>query len=206
MAKSAASSPLLFLLVLCLLTTASDAFTTPSPLTVRRTRSAALRMSDPNPPSAPTGAGAQSQVEDDTTDPMQQAEEELDADTLKLLAKQRRAQELREQEVFMKKSTGVFKCSNCDWEFDETKGDSNMIGGMVKPGTKFEDLASNWRCPVCRASKDSFVEVVEEIPGFEVNQGYGFGTNSWSAGQKNLAIFGGLGIFFVLFLSGYAMS
>lgn len=135
-----------------------------------------------------------------------QQEEELDAETLKMLEKQRRAQELRAQEVFMKKSTGKFKCNNCDWEFDETKGDSNMIGGMVKPGTKFEDLANNWRCPVCRASKDSFVEVVEEIPGFEVNQGYGFGTNSWTAGQKNLAIFGGLGVFFLLFLSGYAMS
>jgi hypothetical protein len=81
-----------------------------------------------------------------------------------------------------------------------------MIGGMIKPGTTFESLPSNWRCPVCRASKDSFNEVVEEIPGFEVNQGYGFGTNSWTAGQKNLAIFGGLGLFFLLFLSGYALS
>ena len=81
-----------------------------------------------------------------------------------------------------------------------------MIGGMIKPGTKFEDTPSDWRCPVCRASKDAFVEVVEEIPGFEVNQGYGFGTNSWTAGQKNLAVFGGLGLFFLLFLSGYAMS
>jgi hypothetical protein len=50
------------------------------------------------------------------------------------------------------------------------------------------------------------VEVVEEIPGFEVNQGYGFGTNSWTAGQKNLAIFGGLAVFFLLFLGGYALS
>ena len=99
----------------------------------------------------------------------------------------------------MKRSTGIHKCSNCDWEFDEKKGDNYMIGGMIKPGTKFEDTPSDWRCPVCRASKDAFVEVVEEIPGFEVNQGYGFGTNSWTSGQKNLAIFGGLGLFFLLF-------
>lgn len=137
---------------------------------------------------------------------MQAEEEQLDAETLKMLEKQRRSQELREQEVFMQKSTGIFECSNCGWEYDETKGDVQLIGGTVQPGTKFEDLASNWRCPVCRASKDSFNEVVEEIPGFEVNQGYGFGTNSWTAGQKNLAIFGGLGLFFLLFLSGYAMS
>ena len=112
----------------------------------------------------------------------------MDEELRKQLAKQKRAQELREQEVFMKKSTGIHKCTNCDWQYDETKGDSMMIGGMVKPGTFFEDLPADWRCPVCRASKDAFVEVVEEIPGFEVNQGYGFGTNSWTAGQKNLAI------------------
>jgi len=183
-----------FLVLLVGLVLSAEAFFAPTPVVKRMRKVVALRMSDPKFDSA---AGV--------TDPMQE-EEEMDAETLKLLEKQRRAQELREQEVFMKKSTGIHKCGNCDWEYDETKGDSNMIGGMVKPGTKFEDLASNWRCPVCRASKDNFNEVVEEIPGFEVNQGYGFGTNSWSAGQKNLAIFGGLGLFFLLFLSGYAMS
>jgi rubredoxin len=137
-------------------------------------------------------------------DPMEAAT--MDSEALKQLEKQKRAQLLREQEVFMKKSTGVYKCSNCEWEYDETKGDVMMIGGMIQPGTKFEQLPSNYRCPVCRASKDSFVEVVEEIPGFAVNQGYGFGTNGWSASQKNLAIFGGLAVFFILFLSGYAMT
>eukprot|EP00339_Tiarina_fusa_P024505 CAMPEP_0117062630 /NCGR_PEP_ID=MMETSP0472-20121206/43642_1 /TAXON_ID=693140 ORGANISM="Tiarina fusus, Strain LIS" /NCGR_SAMPLE_ID=MMETSP0472 /ASSEMBLY_ACC=CAM_ASM_000603 /LENGTH=154 /DNA_ID=CAMNT_0004781855 /DNA_START=209 /DNA_END=673 /DNA_ORIENTATION=+ len=139
-------------------------------------------------------------------DPMDEAMEELDEDTLLAMEKSRRADELRAQEVFMKKSTGIHKCTNCDWEFDVTKGDSMMIGGMVKAGTEFSELPADWRCPVCRASKDAFEEVVEEIPGFEVNQGYGFGTNAWTAGQKNLAVFGGLGFFFVLFLSGYAMS
>ena len=180
-----------------------------SPGQVASTRRPALRMSDPNPSSFGGGgstseAPQQQQAVVSAADPMQEAE--MDSEQLKQLEKQRRAQELREQEVFMKKGTGIYKCGNCDWEYDETKGDAMMIGGMVKPGTKFEDLASNWRCPVCRASKDSFSEEVEEIPGFEVNQGYGFGANSWSAGQKNLAIFGGLGIFFLLFLSGYAMS
>jgi rubredoxin len=155
-----------------------------------------LRMSDPNPPPF-------SQVVD-AADPM--AESLVDVETMKQLEKQRRAQELREQEVFMKKSTGKHKCSNCDWIYDEQKGDVIMIGGMIQPGTTFEDLPSNWRCPVCRASKDSFADMVIEIPGFAVNQGYGFGTNSWTAGQKNAAIFGGLAVFFVLFLSGYAMS
>ena len=133
-------------------------------------------------------------------------EEPMDEATRIQLEKQRKADELRAQEVFMKKSTGKHKCTNCDFEYDEAKGDSYLIGGMVQPGTPFAELPSNWRCPTCRASKDSFLEVVEEIPGFEVNQGYGFGTNSMTSGQKSGLIFGGLGLFFLLFLSGYAMN
>jgi rubredoxin len=142
----------------------------------------------------------------EVADPMDDAMEEVDGEARKQLEMMQRTQELREQEVFMKKSTGIHKCTNCDWEYDETKGDSMMIGGMIKPGTEFSGLPADWRCPVCRASKDAFQEVVEEIPGFEVNQGYGFGSNAWTSGQKNLAIFGGLAAFFVLFLSGYALS
>jgi len=177
--------------------------------TRRSPKNAFLRMttadddaSTPRDESSTSTPTATSEVDED--DPM--AEAMVDEETRKMLEKQRRADELRAQEVFMKLSTGRHKCSNCDWEYDETKGDSMMIGGQIQPGTKFEALPSNWRCPVCRASKDSFEEITEEIPGFEVNQGYGFGTNSWTASQKNLAIFGGLGFFFVLFLSGYAMS
>mmetsp|Transcript_44998 Transcript_44998/g.129936 ORF Transcript_44998/g.129936 Transcript_44998/m.129936 type:complete len:192 (+) Transcript_44998:129-704(+) len=175
------------------------AFTIQNGMTARSVRTAnqfmPLRMSE-----EPTKTEA---VE---VDPMEEAMEEIDEETRKQMEKARRAQELREQEVFMKKSTGKHKCTNCDWEYDQEKGDSMMIGGMIKPGTQFSDLPADWRCPVCRASKDAFVEVVEEIPGFEVNQGYGFGTNSWTAGQKNLAVFGGLGLFFFLFLGGYALS
>lgn len=181
----------------------SDAFTAPS-----RTASLAqpftgrvisMRMSE-----EPTTSEVAKPV--DPVDPMESMMEEADGETLKQLEKMKRAQELREQEVFMTKSTGKHVCTNCDWEYDEAKGDSMMIGGMIKPDTAFADLPADWRCPVCRASKDAFQEVVEEIPGFEVNQGYGFGSNSWTAGQKNLAVFGGLGFFFLLFLSGYAMS
>lgn len=175
-----------------------DAFTVPSSrhaaaFSMTRRTTFALRMAEEESSTA---------VEE--VDPM--AEEEMDAETRLQLEKQRRADELRAQEVFMKKSTGIHKCTNCDWEYDETKGDAMMIGGQIQPGTVFEDLPSNWRCPVCRASKDSFSEVVEEIPGFEVNQGYGFGGNSLTSGQKSGLIFGGLGFFFLLFLSGYAMS
>lgn len=132
--------------------------------------------------------------------------EPLDAATKLALEKQRRADELRAQEVFMERSTGVHRCGNCDWEYSPEKGDSFLIGGMIKPGVAFDELPSNWRCPTCRASKDSFREVVETIPGFEVNQGYGFGTNSMTSGEKNTLIWGSIAAFFVLFLGGYGLS
>jgi rubredoxin len=183
------------LILALLLAVSCEAFTLPHRVNANvgsRHSYTAFRMSE-----EPTTAVA---------DPMDDAMEEVDEGTRKQLEKMKRAQALREQEVFMKKSTGIHKCTNCDWEYDETKGDSMMIGGMIKPGTEFSGLPADWRCPVCRASKDAFQEVVEEIPGFEVNQGYGFGSNAWTSGQKNLAIFGGLAAFFVLFLSGYALS
>lgn len=118
----------------------------------------------------------------------------------------KRVETLKAQEVFIQRSTGIYLCDNCGYEFDTAKGDVMMIGGTVQPGTPFEDLPSNWRCPTCRASKDSFTEKTLEIPGFEVNQGYGFGTNSWTSSQKTGVIFGGLFLFFVVFIGGYALS
>ena len=73
-------------------------------------------------------------------------------------------------------------------------------------GTAFMDIPSNWRCPRCQASKDRFDATTITIAGFAENQGYGFGGNEMTEGDKNLAIFGGLGFFFVLFLSGYLMT
>jgi rubredoxin len=153
-----------------------------------------------------------SEIEETSAAPVAEMEEEakeeepVDAATKLQIEKQKRADELRAQEVFMKRSTGLHKCNNCDFEYDPEKGDSFLIGGMIKPGTQFADLPSNWRCPTCRASKDNFVEVVETIPGFEVNQGYGFGTNAMTSGQKNSLIWGGLAAFFLLFIGGYALS
>mmetsp|Transcript_9626 Transcript_9626/g.12716 ORF Transcript_9626/g.12716 Transcript_9626/m.12716 type:complete len:190 (-) Transcript_9626:185-754(-) len=187
-----------FLLVLTAYIFAAEAFSVPSTKLSRRAfvgRSVLFVEESSNVPSTTVEA---------LTDPMEEAV--IDDVTRQQMEKQKRADELRAQEVFMKKSTGKHQCTNCDWEFDETKGDSMMIGGMIKPDTPFSELPSNWRCPVCRASKDSFVEIVEEIPGFEVNQGYGFGTNGWTAEQKNGAIFGGLAAFFLLFISGYALN
>jgi len=149
----------------------------------------------------PTGEAVKVENEDeddDSDDPMGAAEAEL-------LEKIKRSDDLRSQEVFMKRSTGRFKCKTCDWEFDETKGDIMLIGGTIQPGTMFETLPSNWRCPTCRTSKDNFLEVVEEIPGFAVNQGYGF-FNGMTTEAKNKTIFGGLFVCFVLLIGGYGLS
>ena len=153
-------------LVLFALAFTANAFSIPSRHAARPTftKSVSLRMAEQK-----TETASEAEI-----DPM--AEEEMDAEARIAMEKARRADELRAREVFMKRSTGKHRCTNCDWEYDETKGDSMMIGGQIKPGTAFADLPSNWRCPVCRASKDSFTELVVEIPGFEVNQGYGFGT------------------------------
>jgi rubredoxin len=143
----------------------ADAFSVPSRHAVRPTFTttlSSLRMSEEK-------VASEAKI-----DPME--EEEMNSVARIAMEKARRADELRAQEVFMKKSTGIHRCTNCDWQYDETKGDTMMIGGQIQPGTLFEELPSNWRCPVCRASKDSFQEIVQEIPGFEVNQGYGFGT------------------------------
>ena len=162
-------------------------------------RFAALHMSDPVSESTPEPSTPTIEAEEEEESPM-------DAATREMEEKIRRADELRAQEVFIKRSTGKHNCLVCDYTYDETKGDIDTIGGTIQPGTPYAELPSNWRCPTCRSSKDQFNEVVEEIPGFEVNQGYGLGGNSLTASQKNSLIFGGLALFFLLFIGGYGLS
>jgi len=203
----------LVLLNFCLFLTAiSNAFTTISNPSIRGPSSRWIR----NPTNVEfqhelvarmSGDGSsEGQVNLSETGEDEEDESQMDESERIMRAKIRRANELRSQEVFMKKSTGLFTCDVCQWEFDPEKGDAMMIGGLVKPGTAFSELESNWRCPTCRASKDAFTEVTKEIAGFEVNQQYGLGGNTLTGGEKNSLIWGGLAFFFVLFLSGYGLS
>lgn len=50
----------------------------------------------------------------------------------------------------------IFKCSICDWEYDEDEG---LEEADIAEGTKFEDLPDTFSCPVCGASKENFEEV-----------------------------------------------
>eukprot|EP00591_Stephanopyxis_turris_P006711 CAMPEP_0195514696 /NCGR_PEP_ID=MMETSP0794_2-20130614/5998_1 /TAXON_ID=515487 /ORGANISM="Stephanopyxis turris, Strain CCMP 815" /LENGTH=195 /DNA_ID=CAMNT_0040642983 /DNA_START=29 /DNA_END=613 /DNA_ORIENTATION=- len=146
-----------------------------------RTRSfeTAIRMSESDGGESPAATAV---------DDLSSTEDAMDAAMKDQMEKARRADELRSQEVFIKRSTGIHKCATCDTSYDESKGDVGTIGGVNPPGTTFAELPSNWRCPTCRATKDNFVEVVETVPGFEVNQGYGFGGNSLTTGQKSALI------------------
>lgn len=46
-----------------------------------------------------------------------------------------------------------WECQVCGYVYEEENGDPDS---GVEPGTKFEDLAEDWVCPVCGAEKDQF--------------------------------------------------
>ncbi|MCS7149861.1 MAG: rubredoxin [Caldimicrobium sp.] len=61
------------------------------------------------------------------------------------------------------KFAGAWICSitNCGYMYVPAKGDRK---GKIPPGTSFENLPEDWRCPICGASKKSFrpMQEVEE--------------------------------------------
>ena len=48
--------------------------------------------------------------------------------------------------------------NNCGYIYNDKKGDRK---GKISPGTKYEDLPDDWKCPVCGAGKKFFKEVEE---------------------------------------------
>jgi len=49
-----------------------------------------------------------------------------------------------------------YECTVCGYIYDPELGDPD---GGVKPGTPFEEIADDWVCPVCGASKDQFEKI-----------------------------------------------
>ena len=49
-----------------------------------------------------------------------------------------------------------YVCSVCGYIYDEAKG---IPEAGIAPGTRWEDLPANWKCPLCGASKSEFREV-----------------------------------------------
>jgi len=52
------------------------------------------------------------------------------------------------------KSMQKWECQICDHIYDPEKGDPDS---GIEPGTPFEDLPDDWRCPVCNAEKADFI-------------------------------------------------
>lgn len=102
-------------------------------------------------------------------------------------------------------ASGDYECLTCGYVYEANKGDNKT---NVTPGTPFEELPQNWRCPVCSAPRHQFVGVGgRNAPsGFEENLNYGLGVNRLTPGQKNLLIFGALALGFLFFLSLYGLG
>lgn len=98
-----------------------------------------------------------------------------------------------------------YECRSCGYVYEPSKGDNKT---NVTPGTRFEDLPAEWRCPVCGVRSNQFINIgaVDAPSGFQENLNYGFGVNRLTPGQKNILIFGSLAIAFLLFLSLYGLG
>ena len=48
----------------------------------------------------------------------------------------------------------VYMCVVCGWLYDETEG---MPEHGIAPGTRWEDVPEDWRCPECNVGKADFV-------------------------------------------------
>ena len=97
-----------------------------------------------------------------------------------------------------------YECRSCSYVYEPTKGDSKS---QIPPGTAFEDLPIDWRCPVCGVRKTQFqnIGVVGAPSGFEENLSYGLGVNRLTPAQKNILIFAGLALGFIFFISLYGL-
>lgn len=49
-----------------------------------------------------------------------------------------------------------YVCKVCGYVYDPQKGDPDS---GIRPGTPFEDLPEDWKCPVCGAEKGEFEPV-----------------------------------------------
>ncbi len=47
-----------------------------------------------------------------------------------------------------------YLCTACDSVYDPALGDPEH---GILPGTAFEDIPADWRCPVCGIAKDAFI-------------------------------------------------
>lgn len=111
----------------------------------------------------------------------------------------------RTEKTLAEQAPACYECRTCGYTYEPSKGDSKS---NTPPGTIFEDLPSDWRCPVCGVRRSQFVNVGSSgtPSGFQENLDYGFGINRLTPGQKNILIFGGLALAVLFFLSLYGLN
>lgn len=51
-----------------------------------------------------------------------------------------------------------YKCQLCHYTYSETDGEPLED---IKPGTQWDELSEDFRCPHCRAKKKMFKEIVK---------------------------------------------
>ena len=49
-----------------------------------------------------------------------------------------------------------YKCTICGHVYDPAEGDPDS---GIPPGTAFEDIPDDWKCPVCGVTKDDFIRM-----------------------------------------------
>jgi len=106
-----------------------------------------------------------------------------------------------EAETFLERETGNWECPNCEYTYNKLFG-----AGDYGPGTEFRDISKDWCCPECGAPRDDFTAITETVAGFADNQNYGLGFNTFTGNQKEIVIWGGLGLGFALFMAGYLLD
>lgn len=97
------------------------------------------------------------------------------------------------------------ECRACGYVYKPNKGDPK--NGIIA-GTPFTALPATWKCPTCGAKQAAFtnIGILGKASGFKENQKYGLGVNTMTAEQKNLLIFGSLGVGILILLSLYTLS
>lgn len=110
-----------------------------------------------------------------------------------------------EEQTLAEAAPSRFECRSCGYVYEPNKGDNSQ---KIPAGTAFEELPQGWRCPVCGARRNVFDDIgaIDAPSGFQENLSYGFGVNRLTPRQKNILIFGGLALGFLMFMSFYGLS
>jgi len=51
-----------------------------------------------------------------------------------------------------------YKCTVCGHVYDPAEGDPDS---GIAPGTAFDDIPDDWRCPICQVTKEDYILMEE---------------------------------------------